>query len=542
MAEKMIYAEVGRSLVKVCLVSEKGRRRVIKHGFMFNTPPDSVNDGDIVDPVALAAVLKKNLRDNGARHAKAITFSLVSGKTATREVQIPPVKPNRVKALVEANASEYLPVEVSRYKITYGMLKNIKDETGTEKSNLQIIASPLNILDSYAKLAEAAGLRLAAIDFVGNSQFQVVKSMKTPNVKTTNVTMCVNVAESSTYVTFSKHDRLLLQRILPFGGDDLVLEYLSKTGGTDYLDALTKCSVPITRLNSSTDGVLDSDDARAALNRLANGIARSLDFYAGKHSEPIDSVILAGTCAHVSGLQEIIESATESDRKGRIYYLEGQYGAASMGDPNLVAKYISSFGSSIDPVDLLPDKYKVATGLVLKAAPTEEAKLTMGLTVFSGGLLIGLALTVFALIGYTSASKNLDQAEKTLQRLAQVEIVYQDYLATKSKEDGFDNLDKMLDTPNKDLNAFLTELEQKMPSALLLLSAVFTEEDVLLNIVVRQYDEAAKVISAFRTFESIDIIEISTVTRTVDEETLIPRTTFSLRAVYKKTETANSEE
>jgi len=213
-----------------------------------------------------------------------------------------------------------------------------------------------------------------------------------------------------------------------------------------------------------------------------------------------------------------------------------------MGDPNLVAKYISSFGSSIDPVDLLPDKYKVATGLVLKAAPTEEAKLTMGLTVFSGGLLIGLALTVFALIGYTSASKNLDQAEKTLQRLAQVEIVYQDYLATKSKEDGFDNLDKMLDTPNKDLNAFLTELEQKMPSALLLLSAVFTEEDVLLNIVVRQYDEAAKVISAFRTFESIDIIEISTVTRTVDEETLIPRTTFSLRAVYKKTETANSEE
>jgi type IV pilus assembly protein PilM len=532
MAEKMIHVEVGRRLVKVCTVASKGKSGVIKQGFMFNTPPDCVNDGDIVDPTTLAAALNQSLMDNGVRNAKSVTFTLVSGRTATRDVQIPPIKPNRVKALIEANASEYLPVDVSRYKFTYGMLYTAKEEEGV-KSNLQVIAAPLQILDGYAKVAEAAGLRLHAIDFIGNSQFQVMKSLKTQ--KSTNVVMCVNVGDSSTYVTFSKGERMLLQRVLPFGGDDLISEFLEKTGTFDYVAALKICSVPLLSLEAATGGVLTEADANASLSRLASGIVRTLDFFnSGKWKEPLDSVVLAGTCAHISGLREAVTDATESDRKGRIYYLEGQYGAVSMGDPALVAQYISCFGSALSPVDLIPDKYKVATGLMMKSVSSEDAKLTFGISVIAACLVIGLGLSGWSVFGYFLAESDKTKLENEIKDLQKVEEVYEKYKASDERLRIFAEMDSSLDTPNMHLASFLVEdLERYMPQDMHLLSATFSTTGIQLNVVVGTYEQAAQAIINFRDFDSIDrdTVEVQSIERSIDEG--VVKVSFSLRAGYK---------
>jgi hypothetical protein len=203
-----------------------------------------------------------------------------------------------------------------------------------------------------------------------------------------------------------------------------------------------------------------------------------------------------------------------------------------MGDPALVAKYISSFGSSIAPVGLLPDKYKVATGLVLKSVSSEEAKLTAGIIASVGGLVVGLALSGLAFYNYWTTSSEVGKMKADIEALEPVRLEYQKYNDAIASVVQFDGLDLEQYTWNRELVAFLEELENNMPEELMLLSANFTADGVSLNIVVRQYEAAARTIVNFRRFRSIEVVEVNSVTRSVDEETSIPRVSFSLRATY----------
>ena len=65
------------------------------------------------------------------------------------------------------------------------------------------------------------------------------------------------------------------------------------------------------------------------------------------------------------------------------------------------------------------------------------------------------------------------------------------------------------ETPNAQLVAFFEELEEKMPSQILLLSAVCTPESVSMNVTVPGLEEAAVVLSQLRSFKSLSQVNVS---------------------------------
>ena len=73
------------------------------------------------------------------------------------------------------------------------------------------------------------------------------------------------------------------------------------------------------------------------------------------------------------------------------------------------------------------------------------------------------------------------------------------------------------DAPNAALVPFFEELERKMPSSILLLSAVCNNEGVTMHVTVPGMEEAAVVIAQLRSFESIQTIVVDTITETADE-------------------------
>ena len=82
---------------------------------MFQTPPEAVMDGEIHDLEAVAAAVKDNLRNAGIKNRKVV-FTISSARIATREVILPPIRDNKIKPIIEANASDYFPVDMSNYQ------------------------------------------------------------------------------------------------------------------------------------------------------------------------------------------------------------------------------------------------------------------------------------------------------------------------------------------------------------------------------------------------------------------------------------------
>ena len=101
---KVLNIEVGDRVTKVC-VSEKNKKNYqISKCFLIQTPVGAVRDGQIMQVDVMAAALREALKEHGLTAVKKVTFTLASTKVASREVLLPPVKDNRIKAL-EARVS-----------------------------------------------------------------------------------------------------------------------------------------------------------------------------------------------------------------------------------------------------------------------------------------------------------------------------------------------------------------------------------------------------------------------------------------------------
>ena len=525
---KVLNIEVGDRVTKVC-VSEKNKKTYqISNCFLVQTPVGAVRDGQILQIDVMADVLRTALKENGASSVKNVTFTLSSTKVASREVMLPPVKDNRIKSVVETNASDYFPVDMSGYCIAHTLLERVSGDA--PGCRVQVTAAPRPLLEGYAALAEASGLMLDAIDYCGNSQYQVLRTLPGQEV-----VMYVDVNVSNTLVTFMQDGVMMMQRNINFGGDELVGAVMDATGKEDsqFLSVLQNAD-QADYLNQ----YMSVGQQEECLSRLVSGISRSADFFKSNRSAVVISkVVLLGVCGSLAGLADMVKDALDTETVTLKEVNGINFVANSVGGVN---SYISCIGSLVQPLELLPEELR-------GVAKKKKAKASRKSDSIVGGVVacillsaLGLGLAGYSVVRYSSAQNEKARLEQRIQELDHVRVtadLYENYQTTQSV---LAQLRAYSQTHNASLVAFLEELEHKMPSTLLLMSAVCDEEGVILNIVTPGMEEADVVIKQLRSFESIKQMEVSTITETFDEVGL-SSTTFSVRCGYNAPETENVE-
>ena len=516
---KVLNIEVGDRVTKVC-VSEKNKKNYqISKCFLIQTPPGAVRDGQIMQIDVMSAALREALKQHGLSAVKKVTFTLASTKVASREVMLPPVKDNRIKAVVETNAADYFPVDMSGYCIAHTLL----ERAGGENPGLrvQVTAAPRPLLEAYAALSEATGLMLEAIDYCGNSQYQVLTSLPGEEV-----VMYVDVSLSHTMVTFMQDGIMQLQRNINFGGDELISTLMNRANmEEDQLLAVLEHASRADYLELH----LTPDEQADALDRLVNGISRSADFFKSSHSDlHISKVVLMGLCGSIAGLPEMVRKELGTDT-ATLEEVQGiNFVANSVGGVN---SHISCIGSLLNPLELLPEDLSGAAAKKKSKARDKRDSIVGGVVAFSLLTAIGVGLAGYSFLGYTNAKNEQAALQQRIQELEHVRVIADTYENYQTTEATLAQLRSYSEGHNASLVSFLEELERKMPSSLLLMAAVCDEEGVILNIVTPGMEEADVVIKQLRSFESIKYMEVSTITEAFDEVGL-GSASFSVRCAY----------
>ena len=101
--------------------SEK-KTSTVHNAIIFETPEDAYEDGFIRDKERIAEAIKSQLAANGITNKNAI-FVLTSTKIVNREVLVPFVKENKIKGIINANSSEYFPVNIEDYTVSHSVLE-----------------------------------------------------------------------------------------------------------------------------------------------------------------------------------------------------------------------------------------------------------------------------------------------------------------------------------------------------------------------------------------------------------------------------------
>lgn len=518
MAARILNIEVGDRLTKVCcsIPTKKGGK--IQDSFMFRTPEGAVSDGMINDVDSLAAALSEDLSAHGLGSVKNVAFAVSSGKIASREVKLPPVKDKQIASVIATNASEYFPIDLSGYHVTHCLLEKVNSPE--KQLRVLVLAAPVSLLSGYLELAKKTGLTVKTINSGGNSHYQALRG-----IKEAGVTMYVDVDCTGSYVSFINNGQLLLQRTFAFGGDELISRYMQKYGMYEdrYVEALEDLSSYTP--DSGSEPPMSEEEIDGDLGRLVGSIVRSADYFnSNRWDIHVSRIVLMGPCAKLIGLRELISANTGLPTLN----LEELPGITSViGSGKNAGFYISCIGAAVRPVNLIPDS------LDNGGAKTPESRETLGaaLVIFIVLIAAAVGLSAFAVLNYIGAKRELDDINKEIDDLSYAEDVYLSYLSYQQGQAALNLITSMSDNPNADLVAFYEELEKKMPSSILLLSAVCTNEGVSMNITVADYTDTAAVLSELRGFESLASVDVGSITRSVNEGG-VERVAFSVNCTY----------
>ncbi len=514
MAQKMLNIEVGEKFIKVCVSQGTAKNYKILKGFQFEYLGSVVNDGQITDVSSLGEQIKVGLEENGVSDVRKVTFVFSSTKVPVREVSVPPARNDRIGALIQTNASEYFPVDISNYHVTHTILERIQKPEPALR--VLVTAVPLVLLKGYFELAAFLNLEVVAVDYSPNSQYQILSSFEEEGV-----VMYLSVNLHSTTATFLQNGNFLLQRNVPIGGDELVTAAMRYAGAqsSQYVQVLEQCT------NTNwLETALPAENRLAAMGRLISGIGRILEFFrSNQKGMPIDKIVLLGVSANLYGLKEAIEQATAIPTE--ILTAIPKHEKSIVALEGSIVSYISCIGSLLAPLDLMPLEMKKG------AANEKKDNLTASILVCTLAVVAGLGLSATALIENIALNSELDSINTQIEELQYVVDTYNTYVEYEAMNQNLKVFNANANNKNEGLTIFLTELEKAVPSNILMMSAICSNTGVTINATVSNFEEVAVTLANLRKFESIEILSISGATESVNEVGA-SNVSFSVTATY----------
>lgn len=501
-SNKVLTVEITNESITIIEVSPSIKKQTNVHNaLIFETPEDAYEDGALRDVEKLASAIREQLDANGITN-KNVIFILSSSKVVNREVLIPEVKENKVKGIVDANASEYFPVNIEDYVVSHSILEHVVNEDKTKQLKLMVVAAPLTMVKSYYELGSMLGLNVQSIDYVGNSMLQLIKTQ----TSATMTTMVIQLGSESTILNIVKGDTLLLQRTVPYGTNAVVTEVMDEKD----VDATTA----MTLLQNERLITVDFDDnaATGAFRYLINNIGRVIDYYVTKNPDkPIDDVFLTGDGALIRGIDGLFK--IQLNIQTRI--MDSLYNVKF--DPKIDLKIynpvylIAPIGAAFAPMGFRPTEVKT------KGSASDADLMKYGVAV-----LVVSVIVAAASIGVTTVMKNNEQAKQAslnaqIAAIADIDQIISDYDAVVAKYKDIKTMYDQTRTLNENFNMLFDDLEKNQPKDVSIQSFNSSDGGVNIGATAKSLDAIAKFIIQLKKIECIDNAFVPSYTEEVDD-------------------------
>lgn len=574
MAGKVISIEIGYSLTRVCEVDYKSKTHKVYKSFTVPTMDGVINDGALMITPEYVDTLKRALAESKMR-SKQVMFTITSAKIASREVVIPFVKENRIADVVNANASDYFPVDLSQYQLAYSILGVIGETKGTQQYKLLVMAAPTALLSGYYDLAKALKLELAAIDYAGNSVYQVVK-----NECAQGANLIMKIDERSTLVMVVQNGALAFTRNVSYGVDEAIETVMESRQWGDIQNvsqalkilAENDCVALPKQENTAAaeqddsavsgqesvaaSGAVDEESAKEpsvaptkeqtpedrakqavtnALLPLTGGIARVIDYYVSHNANTaIDRVILTGMGGNIRGLGDLV--AREINHSVEILRQAAGWNLEKSFKKDYYGEYIACIGAAAEPLGFKKEaeKGKAKSKEGGKSGTPANGK-TISLTILIVGIVIAIVMAVIPTIRYIGLTKKNVELKAQSSELEEIIPIYNEYVATKAEYSVVSAMYGRTENRNEELVEFLEELEDKLPEDVKVISFTSTIDGIAISMSVGTKSEAAVAIEQLRSFESLipNSVTANSVVEEIDEETGSISVTLSVAALYR---------
>ncbi|HQZ01378.1 MAG TPA: pilus assembly protein PilM [Thauera sp.] len=270
-------------------------------------PRDAVTDGNIANLEAVSEAVLRAMRRFGPG-VRNVAMALPASSVITKKIILPAgLREQEMEFSVESEANQYIPFAIDEVNLDFQVIGPAPGSPG--ELEVLIAASRKDKVEDRVAVAQAAGLRAMVIDVESlaiESALELV-GRQLPNGGQDKVIGLIEVGANVMNVSMFRNRQQVYVREQAFGGNQLTQDIARHFGmSVDEAEAAKRAgSLPDTYSRELMRPFLDS---------LALEVSRALQFFfTSTQYNQVDHLVLAGGCAVMPGLAEIVAARTQVD-------------------------------------------------------------------------------------------------------------------------------------------------------------------------------------------------------------------------------------
>jgi type IV pilus assembly protein PilM len=293
--------DISTAAIKLLELSRSGARYKVESYSVAPLPQDAVVDKNIANMDVIADAIKLAVKQSGTR-TKQACVAVAGSSVMTKVITIPAsLAEDEMEEQILVEADQYVPYSLDEVNLDFEVLELSEDNP--EMVNVLLAASRRENVEDRIEVLEKAGLKAKIVDveaFSIENAFSLLAD-QLPDAIDSQTIAIADIGASMSTLNVLHECRTVYTREQGFGGKQLT-EEIQRRYGLSYEEAgLAK------RHGGLPDNYV-TDVLEPFKNAMVQQIARSLQFFVSSSANRgIDSIVLAGGCSSIPGLEKLVE-------------------------------------------------------------------------------------------------------------------------------------------------------------------------------------------------------------------------------------------
>lgn len=293
--------DISTAAIKLLELSRSGARYRVESYAVSPLPQDAVVDKNIANIDVIAHAIKAALKQSGTKTRQACV-AVAGSSVMTKVISMPAsLAEDEMEEQILVEADQYVPYSLDEVNLDFevqGVAEN-----NPEMVDVLLAASRRENVEDRVEALDRAGLKAKIVDveaFAMENAFSLLADQLPDAIENQTIAIADIGATMST-LNVLHSGRTVYTREQGFGGKQLT-EEIQRRYGLSYEEAgLAK------RHGGLPDNYV-ADVLDPFKNAMVQQIARSLQFFVSSSANRgIDSIVLAGGCSSIAGLEKLVE-------------------------------------------------------------------------------------------------------------------------------------------------------------------------------------------------------------------------------------------
>jgi type IV pilus assembly protein PilM len=302
----LIGLDISTSGVRLVELADAGKNELRLERYASEPlPRGAVVDGNIENIEQVSEAVRRVWKKSGTR-VKLVALGMPPASVITKKIILPAgLSEDQLEVQVESEASQYIPFALDEVSLDFdvlGVAANSPDDM-----DVMLAAARKEKVEDRVAIAEAAGLTAVVMDIESYAARAALERVtdQLPQAGAGQVVALFQIGAQVTHISVMLDGDTIYEREQPFGGNQLTQDIV-RAYGLSFEEADAK------KRAGDLPENYQADLLAPFLENAALEVTRAIQFfYTSTPYTRIDQLFLAGGCALIPGLLDIVASRTK---------------------------------------------------------------------------------------------------------------------------------------------------------------------------------------------------------------------------------------